>query len=104
MQCGGQYHAVEHHKDTLAPCFRIETLFRVTLSHHPITLFAHLILRTDKEAEAAVLAVLRARFPSHLILGEEGGVSGDPDSDYLWCVDPLGECTAPHTLFLYSWH
>ena len=59
---------------------------------------SHLIFSTDKEAEAAVLAVLRASFPSHLILGEEGGVSGDPDSDYLWCVDPLGECMALDTL------
>ena len=58
---------------------------------------SHLIFRTDKEAEAAVLAVLRTSFPSHLILGEEGGVSGNPDSDYLWCVDPLGECMALDT-------
>ena len=25
-------------------------------------------------------------FPDHAILGEEGGVSGNTSSDYLWCV------------------
>lgn len=37
--------------------------------------------------------VLRESFPEHAVLGEEGGVSGDPRSGYLWCVDPLDGTT-----------
>ena len=37
--------------------------------------------------------VLRAAFPDHALLGEEGGVSGDTSSDYLWCIDPLDGTT-----------
>ena len=37
--------------------------------------------------------VIRAQFPEHAILGEEGGVSGNTSSDYLWCVDPLDGTT-----------
>ena len=33
--------------------------------------------------------MLRAAFPNHALLGEEGGISGDTSSDYLWCIDPL---------------
>jgi myo-inositol-1(or 4)-monophosphatase len=45
---------------------------------------------TDRNTELAILEVVREKFPDHLILGEEGGVSGDPTSEYLWCIDPLG--------------
>ena len=48
---------------------------------------------TDKGSEAAVLAVVQAAFPGHAVLGEEGGVSGDVSSDYLWCIDPLDGTT-----------
>lgn len=49
------------------------------------------LLSTDKATEEAILEVIKAAFPDHLVLGEEGGVSGGPNSDYLWCIDPLGE-------------
>ena len=52
-----------------------------------------LVTETDGASEAAILEVLRAAFPGHAILGEEGGVSGDTGSDYLWCVDPLDGTT-----------
>lgn len=45
---------------------------------------------TDRNTELAILEVLRDKFPGHLVLGEEGGVSGDATSEYLWCIDPLG--------------
>jgi myo-inositol-1(or 4)-monophosphatase len=54
---------------------------------------ADLVTDTDTASEAAVLAVLRGAFPGHAILGEEGGVSGDVSSEYLWCVDPLDGTT-----------
>lgn len=52
-----------------------------------------LVTETDAASEDAILAVLRAAYPGHAILGEEGGVSGDTASDYLWCVDPLDGTT-----------
>ncbi|KAG2449231.1 hypothetical protein HYH02_005977 [Chlamydomonas schloesseri] len=52
-----------------------------------------LVTETDKASEEAVLAVLRKHYPRHALLGEEGGVSGDTDSSYLWCVDPLDGTT-----------
>ncbi|CAM6086704.1 unnamed protein product [Calypogeia fissa] len=52
-----------------------------------------LVTDTDRKSEEAILEVVRKYFPDHLILGEEGGVSGDPSSEYLWCVDPLDGTT-----------
>ncbi len=39
------------------------------------------------------MQVLRTAFPDHALLGEEGGISGDTGSEYLWCVDPLDGTT-----------
>lgn len=52
-----------------------------------------LVTETDTASEAAVLGVIRESFPDHAVLGEEGGVSGDVTSEYLWCVDPLDGTT-----------
>jgi myo-inositol-1(or 4)-monophosphatase len=52
-----------------------------------------LVTDTDKASEDACLAVIREACPEHAILGEEGGVSGDTSSDYLWCIDPLDGTT-----------
>lgn len=52
-----------------------------------------LVTATDEASEAAILSVLRQHFPTHAVLGEEGGVSGDPKEGYLWCVDPLDGTT-----------
>lgn len=54
---------------------------------------ADLVTDTDQASEDAILSVIRESFPNHAILGEEGGVSGDTSSDYLWCVDPLDGTT-----------
>ncbi|CAH9086890.1 unnamed protein product [Cuscuta europaea] len=52
-----------------------------------------LVTDTDKKSEAAIMDVVRQSFPDHLILGEEGGFTGDASSDYLWCIDPLDGTT-----------
>lgn len=31
--------------------------------------------------------------PDHGFLGEEGGVSGNANSEYLWCIDPIDGTT-----------
>jgi len=41
----------------------------------------------DREAEAAALGVIRAAFPDHGILGEEGGAHGG--GPFRWIVDPI---------------
>ncbi|CAI5460016.1 unnamed protein product [Closterium sp. Yama58-4] len=52
-----------------------------------------LVTNTDRESEEAVVAEILRRFPTHLLLGEEGGVIGDSASPFLWCVDPLDGTT-----------
>ncbi|MEO0376876.1 MAG: inositol monophosphatase family protein [Cyanobacteria bacterium P01_A01_bin.17] len=52
-----------------------------------------LITEADQAAEAAVLAVIKRHCPDHQILAEESGVLGNPDSSYLWAVDPLDGTT-----------
>ncbi|KAJ7550698.1 hypothetical protein O6H91_07G113000 [Diphasiastrum complanatum] len=54
---------------------------------------ADLVTDTDKKCELAIVEAVRKLFPTHLILGEEGGLSGDPTSEYLWCIDPLDGTT-----------
>jgi len=44
-------------------------------------------LKTDKDAEMAVIKILKRRFPNHAILAEESGARGK--SDYVWIIDPL---------------
>jgi myo-inositol-1(or 4)-monophosphatase len=52
-----------------------------------------LVTVADKEAEAAILKVLKRHFPEHSILAEESGQLGDKESDYLWAIDPLDGTT-----------
>lgn len=42
----------------------------------------------DRAAQDAVVEVLRAAYPEHGIVGEEGNV-GDSAADHVWYVDPL---------------
>ena len=48
-----------------------------------------LVTAADRASEKLVVERLRSRFPSHSIVGEEGG-GVDNSSDYVWYVDPLG--------------
>jgi histidinol-phosphatase len=41
----------------------------------------------DREAEAAIKRVLKARFPDHAYFGEEEGREGE--GDLLWLIDPI---------------
>ncbi len=52
-----------------------------------------LVTEADKQAEAAILAVLQRRFPEHAILAEESGQYGDTNAEYLWAIDPLDGTT-----------
>ncbi|DBA95315.1 TPA: Phosphatase impl1, chloroplastic [Trebouxia sp. C0006] len=52
-----------------------------------------LVTDTDRASEEAILKVLQKEVPDHGFLGEEGGVSGNADSEYLWCIDPIDGTT-----------
>lgn len=46
------------------------------------------VTRADKEAEALIRDIVGRRYPTHAILGEEGGETrGDPD--HKWIIDPI---------------
>jgi myo-inositol-1(or 4)-monophosphatase len=49
------------------------------------------VSEVDRAAEAAVVQELRAKFPHHGILAEEGGALGG--GDFQWIVDPLDGTT-----------
>lgn len=40
-----------------------------------------------------IIQVLQQQVPDHGFLGEEGGVSGNANSEYLWCIDPIDGTT-----------
>jgi myo-inositol-1(or 4)-monophosphatase len=46
------------------------------------------VTKADKEAEAVIVDVIRAAFPDHGILGEEGA-DVNPDARFKWIIDPL---------------
>jgi myo-inositol-1(or 4)-monophosphatase len=51
-----------------------------------------LVTIADRQSEKLIRERIRARWPSHDILGEEGGLH-DQGSDYRWYVDPLDGTT-----------
>lgn len=51
------------------------------------------VTRADKESEEFIVRAITERYPDHKILGEEGGYRGNPDSDYMWVIDPLDGTT-----------
>lgn len=49
------------------------------------------VSEVDRDAEAAIIDVLKAAYPSHAILAEESGAKGN--SDHVWIIDPLDGTT-----------
>jgi len=49
---------------------------------------ANLVTVADRESQQAVTDVIRAAFPDHAVVGEEG-TTGDPGTEHVWYVDPL---------------
>ncbi|MCC6807353.1 MAG: inositol phosphatase [Deltaproteobacteria bacterium] len=46
------------------------------------------VTQADKESELAIIALLTERYPSHAILGEEGGAH-EKQSEHRWIIDPV---------------
>ncbi|MBI3476266.1 MAG: inositol monophosphatase [Acidobacteria bacterium] len=53
---------------------------------------ADLVTIADRKSEALILERLRAQFPTHDVMGEEG-TRIDTGSDYKWYIDPLDGTT-----------
>jgi myo-inositol-1(or 4)-monophosphatase len=49
------------------------------------------VSEVDREAEAAIIEVIRKTYPDHAILAEESGSSGQ--GEYEWVIDPLDGTT-----------
>ena len=46
------------------------------------------VTAADRAGEAAIRALIRARFPDHGVIGEEFGIER-PDAAHLWVLDPI---------------
>ena len=66
-------------------------LGKATIQHKSAT--QDLVTQADVEAEETILRTIKAAFPDHAFLGEEGGQSGDANTDGLWVIDPLDGTT-----------
>jgi len=51
------------------------------------------VTEIDQSAEKEVIYHIQKAHPDHSFLGEEGGIQGNKDSDYLWIIDPLDGTT-----------
>ncbi|MBI3305874.1 inositol monophosphatase [Candidatus Nomurabacteria bacterium] len=49
---------------------------------------ADVVTEADRESETIIRKIILESFPSHSIMGEEGGMIGDK-SEYVWHVDPI---------------
>ena len=61
------------------------------------------VSEVDRQAEHAIIDILKRAYPDHQFLGEESGDSGRADSAYRWIIDPLdGTTNFLHGLPHYS--
>jgi myo-inositol-1(or 4)-monophosphatase len=53
------------------------------------------VTEIDRKAEEVIVDTLLGAYPSHGIIGEEGSgaTRGDPNSDFVWIIDPLDGTT-----------
>ncbi len=51
------------------------------------------VTEADKRAEQVITENIIKQFPNHCILGEEFGLTNDPNNQYQWIIDPLDGTT-----------
>jgi myo-inositol-1(or 4)-monophosphatase len=51
------------------------------------------VTEVDINAEQTIIYQLNKTYPDHAFQGEESGLSGNKDSEYLWIIDPLDGTT-----------
>lgn len=52
-----------------------------------------LVTDIDRECERTISSMLLKSYRDHAVLGEEGGLQGNPDSPYKWIIDPIDGTT-----------
>lgn len=52
-----------------------------------------LVTDIDRECERTVSSLLLKSYRDHAVLGEEGGLQGNTDSEYVWIIDPIDGTT-----------
>lgn len=52
-----------------------------------------LVTDIDRECENTVTSILLKSYRDHAVLGEEGGLQGNKDSEYVWIIDPIDGTT-----------
>lgn len=60
----------------------LDISFKGTNNTDPVT-------SADHQSEEYLRKEITGKFPGHAILSEETGVSGKPDSPFIWVIDPL---------------
>jgi myo-inositol-1(or 4)-monophosphatase len=65
----------------IRPLFRSALLVEAKGDASPVT-------QADRDAEAAIRALIARRFPSHGVIGEEHGADR-PDAEWVWVLDPI---------------
>ncbi|MEY4146560.1 MAG: histidinol-phosphate phosphatase, partial [Actinomycetota bacterium] len=51
------------------------------------------VTEIDRNTETAISSVLRGAFPEFGIYGEEHGISGPTEAEYVWVIDPIDGTT-----------
>ena len=52
------------------------------------------VTEVDQASEQVIIETLLTAYPDHGILAEESGsIHGNPNSDHVWCIDPLDGTT-----------
>lgn len=74
--------------DVITPAF--EQLARIEVKEKAPNDF---VSNVDIASENALIQVIRESYPDHLIVGEESGESGNPNSDTRWVLDPIDGTT-----------
>ena len=52
-----------------------------------------LVTDVDRECEQTITSILLKSYRDHAVLGEEGGVQGNKDSQFQWIIDPVDGTT-----------
>ena len=68
----------------------LKRLSRITINRKSNSI--DLVTEADREAEAAIIEVIRRAYPAHAVLAEESGASAER-SEHRWIVDPLDGTT-----------
>lgn len=63
----------------------------------------NLVTEYDHKSEAAIIELIKSRYPDHRFLAEESGLTGSSEDVITWVIDPLdGTVNFAHSLPIFS--